>query len=384
MGDQLTETQQRILAALVRPMREGSPYETPATNREIADEVFLSVDAVKGHLRALYAKFYLADLPQNAKRARLAEIALSGQLDPPEPRPPSRIPVIGRAPSLAGSSLLVVASVLMLVGLGWTAGIGKQDAADRFAAPPPAQDAPGAAPEDRTPTGGDRDRARDRFEFSNGDVIGGFVQETGGAPVVEDLGAVPVSFEQDLPIAGDEPVRGRGRGPAHKVEKQAEEGREARPGGPARPAPSRPGRGPAGQARLHDHPPGHHGPARELPAQGRARPARLIRQAHADPSSRSPYPCAGARGGPLDHPHPKGEAPPSPKGRVPVGVAAEDHPASPRAPCARGEDGPPRPPRARGHTHAPRADRAALRLGRFQTIGRPRRIRLRTSRQVDD
>jgi hypothetical protein len=239
VGDQLTETQQRILAALVRPMREGSPYETPATNREIADEVFLSVDAVKGHLRALYAKFYLADLPQNAKRARLAEIALSGQIDPPEPRPPARIPVIGRAPSLAGSSLLVVASVLMLVGLGWAAGIGKQEAADRFAAAPPAQDAPGAGPTERAPTQDDRDRARDRFEFSDGDVIGGFAQETGGSPIVEDLGSVPVpvSYEQDLPIAGDEP--GRGRGPVRKVKGKLKKVAKRAPAAvPALPAPA--------------------------------------------------------------------------------------------------------------------------------------------------
>lgn len=236
VGDQLTETQQRILAALVRPMREGSPYETPATNREIADEVFLSVDAVKGHLRALYAKFYLADLPQNAKRARLAEIALSGQIDPPEPRPPARIPVIGRAPSLAGSSLLVVTSVLMLVGLGWAAGIGKQEAADRFAAPP-TQDAPGTGPEGRGPTTVDRDRARDRFEFSDGDVIGGFAEEAGGAPIVEEVGAVPVAYEQDLPVAGEQP--GHGPSPARKVKDKVKKVVKRAPAAvPALPPPS--------------------------------------------------------------------------------------------------------------------------------------------------
>jgi hypothetical protein len=38
--------------------------------------VFLSVDAVKMHLRTLFGKFELGDLPQNQKRAKLAETAL--------------------------------------------------------------------------------------------------------------------------------------------------------------------------------------------------------------------------------------------------------------------------------------------------------------------
>jgi pSer/pThr/pTyr-binding forkhead associated (FHA) protein len=72
----LTETQRRILIALSRPFREGSHYATPATNQQIADEVFLSLDSVKGHLRALFEKFGIAGLPQNQKRVRLVELAL--------------------------------------------------------------------------------------------------------------------------------------------------------------------------------------------------------------------------------------------------------------------------------------------------------------------
>jgi pSer/pThr/pTyr-binding forkhead associated (FHA) protein len=72
----LTETQRRILVALCRPFRGGSQYATPATNQQIADEVFLSVDAVKGHLRTLFEKFGLSELPQNTKRVRLVELAL--------------------------------------------------------------------------------------------------------------------------------------------------------------------------------------------------------------------------------------------------------------------------------------------------------------------
>jgi pSer/pThr/pTyr-binding forkhead associated (FHA) protein len=73
---QLTDTQRQILIALCRPYRDGGSFASPATNQQIADEVFLSVDAVKMHLRTLFAKFELGELPQNQKRASLAERAL--------------------------------------------------------------------------------------------------------------------------------------------------------------------------------------------------------------------------------------------------------------------------------------------------------------------
>jgi hypothetical protein len=118
----LTETQRRIVDALSRPLREDGAYASPATNQQIADEVFLSVDAVKGHLRALYAKLGIEHLPQNRKRARLAELAVSGALGeatpPPAParrrfrRPSRRVAVIGAAalglasPALAATALV--------------------------------------------------------------------------------------------------------------------------------------------------------------------------------------------------------------------------------------------------------------------------------------
>jgi pSer/pThr/pTyr-binding forkhead associated (FHA) protein len=71
----LTEAQRRILVALCRPLRD-SAYATPATNRAIAEEVHLSVDAVKAHLRLVFERLDLDDLPQNQKRARLAALAL--------------------------------------------------------------------------------------------------------------------------------------------------------------------------------------------------------------------------------------------------------------------------------------------------------------------
>ncbi len=73
----LSETQRRILVALCRPFKDSAAFATPATNEQIAEEVFLSVDAVKKHLRVLFARFDVAQLPQNEKRVRLAERALT-------------------------------------------------------------------------------------------------------------------------------------------------------------------------------------------------------------------------------------------------------------------------------------------------------------------
>jgi pSer/pThr/pTyr-binding forkhead associated (FHA) protein len=72
----ITAAQKRVLLALARPVLAEGSYATPATNRQIAEELFLSIDAVKTHLRALTVRFGIADLPQNRKRARLVELAL--------------------------------------------------------------------------------------------------------------------------------------------------------------------------------------------------------------------------------------------------------------------------------------------------------------------
>lgn len=71
----LSASQRLVLTALCRPYRDGSPYATPATNQQIAGELFLSVDAVKTHLRALFQKLHIDDLPHNQKRAKLVERA---------------------------------------------------------------------------------------------------------------------------------------------------------------------------------------------------------------------------------------------------------------------------------------------------------------------
>jgi FHA domain len=72
---QLTPTQRKILIALCRPYKHGE-FGAPATNGQIAAEVYLSVDAVKAHLRALFQAFGVDHLPQNQKRAALAIRAL--------------------------------------------------------------------------------------------------------------------------------------------------------------------------------------------------------------------------------------------------------------------------------------------------------------------
>lgn len=93
----LTDTQRQILLALCRPCIGENRYATPATNHDIAAEVFLSVDAVKAHLRTLYRKFDVEPLPHNQKRIRLVELVLENRvfeaddLEPPRAageRPP--------------------------------------------------------------------------------------------------------------------------------------------------------------------------------------------------------------------------------------------------------------------------------------------------------
>jgi hypothetical protein len=72
--------QRKVLVALCRPFKDGTAFATPPTNQQIADQLLLSVGAVKLHLRALFDKFDVADLPQNKKRLALARRALDSGL----------------------------------------------------------------------------------------------------------------------------------------------------------------------------------------------------------------------------------------------------------------------------------------------------------------
>jgi pSer/pThr/pTyr-binding forkhead associated (FHA) protein len=90
----LSPAQRRVLQALCRPTIIAGHVEVPATNEEIAKEVFLSVDAVKAHLRQLFKKFAIEDLPQNLKRARLVRLAVDAGLVTPgdsQPQPPPEV-----------------------------------------------------------------------------------------------------------------------------------------------------------------------------------------------------------------------------------------------------------------------------------------------------
>jgi pSer/pThr/pTyr-binding forkhead associated (FHA) protein len=71
---QLSDAQLRVLASLAGPVADA-PFAGPRSNREIADELFLSVETVKTHLRTLFELFGVGELPQNRKRAELVRRA---------------------------------------------------------------------------------------------------------------------------------------------------------------------------------------------------------------------------------------------------------------------------------------------------------------------
>jgi pSer/pThr/pTyr-binding forkhead associated (FHA) protein len=74
----LTPMQNKVLVALCRPVvKAGVRHGTPASNSEIAEELFLSVGAVKTHLRGLFERFSVGELQQNQKRGKVVERALS-------------------------------------------------------------------------------------------------------------------------------------------------------------------------------------------------------------------------------------------------------------------------------------------------------------------
>lgn len=74
--ESLSPVKRRLLVALCRPFRGGGGgFAVPASNKQIAAELFLSVPTVKGHLRELFRLFELAELPDEQKRIRLVELA---------------------------------------------------------------------------------------------------------------------------------------------------------------------------------------------------------------------------------------------------------------------------------------------------------------------
>jgi pSer/pThr/pTyr-binding forkhead associated (FHA) protein len=76
----LSTTQRRVLAALCRPFKGGSHYARPASDEQIAEELFLSVGEVRAHLKVLYVKLGVPELPEGDRRLHTVERALSSGL----------------------------------------------------------------------------------------------------------------------------------------------------------------------------------------------------------------------------------------------------------------------------------------------------------------
>jgi pSer/pThr/pTyr-binding forkhead associated (FHA) protein len=76
----LSTTQRRVLVALCRPYKARSGFAGPATDEQIAQELFLSTSAVKAHLGVLYAKLAVDRQPGNESRIQLVERAFSARL----------------------------------------------------------------------------------------------------------------------------------------------------------------------------------------------------------------------------------------------------------------------------------------------------------------
>lgn len=74
---QLTPGQHQVLVELCRPVLGGEPAAIPASNREVAEALHLSVEAVRTQLKALFQRLDVPDLPQNRKRAELVRRALA-------------------------------------------------------------------------------------------------------------------------------------------------------------------------------------------------------------------------------------------------------------------------------------------------------------------
>lgn len=76
----LSTSQRRVLVALCRPYKDRGGFANPATDEQIAEELVLSVGAVRAQLKVLYAKVGVEDLPQNETRVRLVERAFAAGL----------------------------------------------------------------------------------------------------------------------------------------------------------------------------------------------------------------------------------------------------------------------------------------------------------------
>jgi pSer/pThr/pTyr-binding forkhead associated (FHA) protein len=69
-----TDSQRKVLVELCRPALERGGGA--ASNREIGEALFVSVETVKTHMRALFDAFEVGDVPQYHKRTELVRRAL--------------------------------------------------------------------------------------------------------------------------------------------------------------------------------------------------------------------------------------------------------------------------------------------------------------------
>lgn len=69
-----TDSQRKVLVELCRPALDRGAGA--ASNREIAAALFVSVETVKTHMRALFEAFEVGDVPQYHKRTELVRLAL--------------------------------------------------------------------------------------------------------------------------------------------------------------------------------------------------------------------------------------------------------------------------------------------------------------------
>ncbi len=70
----ITDSQRKVLVELCRPAIAAGGGA--ASNREIAEALFVSVETVKTHMRALFDAFEVGDVPQYHKRTELVRRAL--------------------------------------------------------------------------------------------------------------------------------------------------------------------------------------------------------------------------------------------------------------------------------------------------------------------
>ena len=72
----LSTTQRRVLVALCRHDGDEGGVPGPAGDEQLAEELFVSVDALRTHLMVLFAKFHLDQAAPGQQRTLLVERAI--------------------------------------------------------------------------------------------------------------------------------------------------------------------------------------------------------------------------------------------------------------------------------------------------------------------